>query len=90
MKILAINVKNATQAKLILKPRIAIVKIPGSLPPEQRLEVRDKLMKVADLNRGNKQFLKLYYKIGTPYLFLNRKISAKKKETFKVYTYADL
>lgn len=90
MKILSLIVRNATQAKLILKPNFAIVKVPGNIPVETQVEIRNKLIKVADLNRATKQYLKLYYKVGTPYMFLNRKVSSSKKETFAVYTYSDL
>jgi hypothetical protein len=90
MKILILTVENATQAKLILKPGFAIIKVPGDLPKTTQLEVRDKLVKVADANRDTTQFLKLYYKVGTPYLFLNKKLSSSKKETFAVYTYSEL
>jgi hypothetical protein len=90
MKILILTVRNATQAKLILKPNFAIVKIPGNLTPEVQVELRNKLVKVADLHKDTKQYLKLYYKVGTPYLFLNKKLSSSKKETFAVYTYSDL
>lgn len=82
--------ENATQAKLILKPGQAIIKIPAHLPEETKIEVRNKLTKVADLNKDNKEFLKAYYRIGTPYIFLNKRVSAKKKKTFVTYTYADL
>lgn len=90
MKILTLIVRNATQAKLILKPNFAIVKVPGNLELEQQVEVRNKLIKVADLNRQTKQYLKLYYKVGTPYMFLNKKVSASKKETYAVYNYSEL
>ena len=90
MKILILTVRNATQAKLILKPNFAIVKIPGDLPLSVQNDVRDKLVKIADMNKETKQYLKIYYKIGTPYLFLNKKISSNKKETFAVYNYSDL
>jgi len=90
MKILVLTEEKATQAKLILKSQMAIVKVPGNIPVEQQYEIRNKLLKVADLNRNNTQFLKLYYKVGTPYMFLNKKLSSNKKETAAVYTYADL
>jgi hypothetical protein len=90
MKILILTVKDATQAKLILKSNVAIVKIPGNLSEATQVEVRNKLIRVADMNKDTKQYLKLYYKIGTPYLFLNRKVSSSKKETFAVYTYSEL
>jgi hypothetical protein len=90
MKILVLVVQDATQAKLILNPQLTVIKIPGFLPIEKQIEVRNKLIKIADINEGNKQFLKLYYKIGTPYLFLNRKIDSNKKETAAVYKYDEL
>lgn len=90
MKILVLTVSNATQAKLILKPGFATMKIPDHLSEDEQFELRTKLMKVIDGNRNTNQYLKLYYKIGTPYLFLNRKITAKKKETFLVYKWAEL
>lgn len=90
MKILSLIARNATQAKLILKPNFAIVKVPDNLSVETQIEVRNKLIKVADINHDTKQYLKLYYKVGTPYLFLNKKVSSSKKETFAVYTYSDL
>lgn len=90
MKILILTVKDATQAKLILKPGFATMKIPGGLGDTEQIELRNKLMKIVDGNKDNKQFLKLYYKIGTPFLFLNKKISAKKKETFVTYEYDKL
>ena len=89
-RILILTIKNATQAKLVLKPGMAIVKIPGGLTKEQETELRNKLLKVADLNKDTKQFLKLYYKVGTPFLFLNQKLAGGRKETAKVYNYAEL
>jgi hypothetical protein len=84
------TVRNATQAKLVLNPWETVIKIPGFLNPEQRLELRDKLIKIADLNSESREFLKLYYKIGTPYFFLNRKVGPRKKETISVYKYDEL
>ena len=89
-KIISLVVENTTQAKLILKPGLAIVKIPGHLSADQQTELRNKLIKVADMNKDNDQFLKLYYKINTPYLFLNRKVSPNKKETIQTYVYDEL
>jgi hypothetical protein len=86
----AVTVRNATQAKLIISPQGAIVKVPGNIPVEMQKEVRNKLIKIADLNQKKRGYLKLYYKIGTPYLFLNRKFSGQRKQTEKVYKYADL
>lgn len=90
MKILILTVQDATQAKLILKPGFATMKIPGRLSEEEQAELRRKMMKIVDGNTDNNQFLKLYYKIGTPYMFLNKKLSAKKKETFVTYEYDKL
>lgn len=90
MKILILTVEEATQAKIILKPGFAVVKIPGSLPFEDQVILREKLLKIVDGNSDSKEFLKLYYKIGTPYLFLNKKISSSKKETFVVYKWDEL
>jgi hypothetical protein len=87
---LILDVKDATQAKLILKPDFAVVKVPEYLPEDKKIEVRNKLVKVADMHKDNKEFLKLYYKVGTPYLFLNRKVSSTKKETFVTYKYSEL
>jgi hypothetical protein len=89
-KVLILTVEDATQAKLILKPDFAVIKIPGNIPRETQTEVRDKLMKVADAQCENKEFLKAYYKIGTPYIFLNRKVSGNKKETCVTYKYEEL
>jgi hypothetical protein len=89
MKILILTVDNATQAKLILKPKLAVLKIPGNLPLDMQRELRTKFMKVADMNGENKDYLKMYYKIGTPYLFLNKKQDSKKK-TAIVYKYDEL
>jgi hypothetical protein len=90
MKILIVTVDDATQAKIIYKPGFAVIKIPGSLSYEDQVILRQKLLKIVDGNKESKEFLKLYYKIGTPYLFLNRKISASKKETFVVYKWDEL
>lgn len=90
MKILILTVDDATQAKIIYKPGFAVVKIPGSLPYDEQVILRQKLLKIVDGNKESKEFLKLYYKIGTPYLFLNRKVSASKKETFVVYKWDEL
>lgn len=89
MNILVLN-EDTTQAKLVLKHDTAIVKIPNDLPEEMQLELRNKLLRVADLNKKNRKFSKLYYRPGTPYLFLNRKLGGGKKETVAVYKYADL
>ncbi|HEY9485751.1 MAG TPA: hypothetical protein VIQ04_03840 [Nitrososphaeraceae archaeon] len=90
MKILILTVQDTTQAKLILKPDFAIIKIPGNIEFNKQVELRDKLIKVADINKDTKQYLKLYYKLNTPYLFLNKKVSSTKKETLATYVYADL
>lgn len=90
MKILILTVNDATQAKLIISPGFATIKIPGSLSYEEQYELRNKLMKIVDGNRDTKQHLKLFYKVGTPFLFLNKKITAKKKETFLVYKYDNI
>jgi hypothetical protein len=90
MKTLILTVKEATQAKIILRPGFAVVKIPGSLSYPDQIELRNKLLKIVDGNKDTNEFLKLYYKIGTPYLFLNRKISSSQKETFCVYKWEEL
>lgn len=90
MKVLVLTVNDATQAKIIFKPGFAVIKVPGSLPYEDQVVLRNKLLKIVDGNKDSKEFLKLYYKIGTPYLFLNRKLSASKKETFVVYKWEEL
>lgn len=90
MKLLVLTVKDTTQAKLTIKPNMAVVKVPASLSPETQAELRDKLIKIADMNRDTKQFLKLFYKIGTPYMFLNQKVSKNKKVTKEVYKYKEL
>lgn len=89
MEILVLKDEKATQAKLVLKPGHATIKIPGYLTLKDQVELRNKLIKIADLNNNTKQFLKLYYKINTPYLFLNQKVSGSKK-TFAVYEYNKL
>ena len=89
MKIL-ISSEEATQAKLILKPGFAVIKVPKSLEEDVQKEVTDKLMKIANLQKDNKLFLKAYYRIGAPYVFLNKKVGAKRKKTFVTYTYKDL
>lgn len=89
MKILT-SLEEATQAKLILKPGFAMIKVPNHLTEEEQKEVRGKLMKIVDLQKENKQFLKAYYRIGSPYVFLNKKVSARRKKTFVTYTYKDL
>lgn len=90
MNILILIVKDATQAKVIIKPGFATIKIPSFLDYPAQLELRQKLLNVIDVNKDTKEFLKLYYKIGKPYLFLNRKIGHAKKETFAVYKYNEL
>lgn len=90
MKILIQVVQEATQAKIILKPGFAVIKIPGSLSIEDQAILRSKLLKIVDGNSNTQEFLKLYYKIGTPYLFLNKKVSSSKKETFVVYKWEEL
>lgn len=90
MKILILIVNEATQAKIIYKPGFAVIKIPGSLSLEDQAILRQKLLKIVDGNKDSQEFLKLYYKIGTPYLFLNRKLSSNKKETFVVYKWDEL
>lgn len=90
MKVVILTVNKATQAKLLLRPHLAVVKIPGNLPQNTQDEVRNKLLRVADLNRDTKQNMKLYYKVGTPYLFLNKKLSSRKRETVSTYKFAEL
>jgi hypothetical protein len=90
MKTTVLIVKDATQAKLVLRPGFAIIKIPGWLTTAKQIEVRDKLMAVIDKHSDTKEFLKIYYKIGEPYLFLNRKLSSSKRETIVTYKYDEL
>ena len=90
MKVVILTIKKATQAKLLLRPQLAVVKIPGSLPESQQIELRNKFMKVIDLNPNVTKNMKLYYKVGTPYMFLNKKLSSRKRETAKVYKFAEL
>lgn len=90
MNVLILTVKDATQAKVSIKPGFAVVKVPAHLPYEDQLILRKKLLEVVDFNRDTKEFLKLYYKIGTPFLFLNRKLSHSKKETHVVYKWEEL
>jgi len=90
MKTLILTVKEATQAKLIYRPGFAVIKIPGSLEMPDQIILRNKLLKIVDGIRDSNFFLKMYYKIGTPYLFLNKRISSTKKETFVVYKWDDL
>lgn len=90
MKISIYTVNNTNQAKLSLKDGDTVIKIPSNLSEVQKIELRNKLMKIADDQQSSKEFLKLYYKIGTPFMFLNRKVNPNKKETIKVYEYATL
>lgn len=90
MKTLILTVQEATQAKIIYKPGFAVIKIPGSLSFIDQVILRNKLIKIVDGNRHSQEFLKLYYKIGTPYLFLNKKLPSNKKETFVVYKWDEL
>lgn len=90
MKVVILTVKKATQAKLLLRPQLAVMKIPGNLPESQQIEIRNKLMRVVDLNPDVQENMKCYYKVGTPYLFLNKKLSSQKRETAEVYKFAEL
>jgi hypothetical protein len=90
MNILVLTVDGATQAKVIIRPGFAVIKIPSHLSLEERLTLRKKLTSIVDANTETREFLKLYYKLGTPYLFLNRKLGHSKKETYIVYKWAEL
>ena len=90
MTIICTVAEGATQAKLTIKYGNALIKIPSYLSEEGRISLRNKLIKIADDNAKTTEFLKLYYKLGTPYLFLNKKMSDSKKVTIKVYTYNEL
>lgn len=91
MKVVILTVKKATQAKLLIRPNLAVVKIPKNLPIGTQKEIRSKFTKIIDLNENTNQSLKAYYKVGTPYVFLNKKLpSTKKRKTATVYTFADL
>ncbi len=90
MNVLILTVKDATQAKVIIKPGFAIIKVPDFLSYEDRMILRKKLMEIVDANSDTQEFLKLYYKIGTPYLFLNRKVGHGKKETYITYKWDEL
>lgn len=90
MKILILSVHSTVQAKVIIRPGFSVIKIPEHLPDEQKIELRNKLVKIVDENSNSKFFLKLYYKIGTPYLFLNKRISGSKKVTYNTYKYEEL
>jgi hypothetical protein len=89
--------EKATQAKLVLHKQFAVIKLPRELSFEQKSEVRNKFLKLIEINQkewnwdGNASFsLKVYYKIGTPYIFLNRRVENNKRETIATYNYNDL
>jgi hypothetical protein len=87
--------ESATQAKLVLQRGFAVIKIPKTLPYVQRLEIRNKFLHLIEMNKaemnglGNTS-LKAYYKVGTPFIFLNRRINSRKRETVATYSYNDL
>lgn len=89
--------ERATQAKLVLHKQFAVIKLPKDIPFEQKTEIRNKFLKVVEINQkewnwngGNSFSLKVYYKIGTPYIFLNRRVGDNKRETIATYNYNDL
>jgi hypothetical protein len=90
MEIKVLTIRNTRQAKLTINNDHAIIKIPNDLPFEQKVELRGKLLSIANLNIATKEPLKLYYKPNTPYFFLNKKIGFNKKETVRVYRYDEL
>jgi hypothetical protein len=87
--------ETATQAKLVLQKGYCEIKIPKHLSYNQRLEIRDKFLHLIEMNkkeveRSDEYGLKAYYKIGTPYVFLNRRINSRKRETVATYSYNDI
>lgn len=89
--------ERATQAKLVLHKNFATIKIPNHLPTETQAEIRNKFLHLIELNRASYDWnvddrfsLKVYYKVGTPYVFLNRRLSNRKRETIETYIYNDL
>jgi len=86
--------ESATQAKLVLQRGFAVIKIPKTLPYAQRKDIRDKFLHLIELNKIENSWdgtaLKAYYKIGTPFVFLNRRINSRKRETVATYSFNDL
>ena len=89
--------EQATQAKLVLHKQFAVIKLPKDLSSEQRSEIRTKFLRLIEINQkeynwdGQAGFsLKVYYKVGTPYIFLNKKVGGNKRETIATYNYNDL
>lgn len=89
--------ERATQAKLVLHKNFAVIKIPNHLPTELQKEIRTKFLNLIEKNRAVYNWnvddnfsLKVYYKVGAPYVFLNRRLSNRKRETVETYIYNDL
>lgn len=78
MRMLIIPIQNSVQAKVMIKPGFSVIKIPEHLPKNEQNELRNKLIKVVDMHENTNFSLKLFYKIGTPYLFINRKVQGEK------------
>jgi hypothetical protein len=87
--------ESATQAKLVLQRGFAVIKIPKTLPYAQRKDIREKFLHLIEIHKietggiGNDS-LKAYYKIGTPFVFLNRRVNSRKRETVATYSFNDL
>jgi len=89
--------EKATQAKIVLHKQFAVIKLPKDLPVEERSIMRRKFLNLIEINQkewnwdGENNFsLKVYYKIGTPYIFLNKRVGSNKRETVATYNYNDL
>lgn len=88
--------ENATQAKLVLQKGYAVIKVPKSLSYTHRKEIRDKFLHLIEIDKMDREWgkdttsLKAYYKIGTPLIFLNKRLNYRKRETVAIYSYNDL
>lgn len=85
MKEVTIIKKNIKQTQFHLFRGYIKIKFPFDLTPEEMLTLEKKFTTVAHKLSNIDYPLKAFYKMGTPYLFMNKTLEDGRKET--VFTY---
>lgn len=97
LKLQTVNMKKITtieedrkQAKMTFNNGEVIIKLPLSLSLMEKANIRKAFLKVYTNHQSTTYPLKVAYKIGEPYIFVNRTAKDNKTETLVSYKIADL
>lgn len=90
MERLTVIEETRSQAKMTFHKGEVVIKLPFSLPVEEKDRIRTAFLKVFEKHQDHPYPLKVAYKSGTPYLYVNRAGKDNKQETLFSYPIANL